>query len=459
MRSHRTEFATIARLAAPVIATQLATMMLGVVDNMMLGRLSVEALNASALGRLWVSGTWLLGMGLVFGIDPFVSQAHGAGDGKAAGVALQRGILVALLASLPIAISWCFTEELLVSWGQDPALSAEAERYALVQIPGLPFLLAFQALRQYLQGRGIVRPAMWVAIFANGFNAFWNWLLIYGHAGFGPFAPIPALGVVGAGIATGLTQVVMFALLLWIVVRWRLGEGAWTPWSRESFAARGLGRVIAVGTPIALQIGLEMWAFQIATLWAGEIGSNELAAHTIVLNLASLSFMIPLGISIGTATRVGNLIGAGEPRAAQHAAHVAFAMGAGAMAICALVFLVGRHALPLVYLEGNADSAAVLALCAQVLPIAAAFQMFDGLQVVGGGVLRGMGRTTPGAVINLLGYYALALPFASWLAFRMGHGLAGLWWGLSLGLATIALALVVWIVLRGPSRVRRRLES
>ena len=449
MNTYARELSAIARLSAPVVVTQVGTMMLGVVDNMMLGHVSVDALNASSLGRLWVIGTYLLGMGVVFGIDPFVSQAHGAGDGKGTAIALQRGLIVALLACIPLALSWFFTEEVLVYFGQRAALAGEAERYALAQLPGLPFLLAFGALRQYLQGRGIMRPAMWVALLANAINAFLNWILIFGHFG------MSAQGVVGAGIATGLTQIAMFFMLLSIVVRGRLSRGAWTPWSRQALDPRGIAKIIAVGSPVALQIGLEVWAFQIVTLWAGELGPVELAAHTIVLNLASLSFMIPLGISLGTSTRVGNLLGAGEPERAQRAASVAFGMGAAVMAVCALIFLAGRHALPLLYtVDPN-----VLALAARVLPIAAAFQLFDGLQVVGSGILRGMGRTLPGALINLLGYYALALPFAAWIAFQGGHGLVGLWWGLSLGLATIALSLVLWVARRGPRTVTQRVHG
>ena len=452
MTTHANEFSMIARLSTPVIVTQLSTMMLGVIDNVMLGHVSVEALNSSSLGRLWIIGTCMLGIGLVFGMDPFVSQAHGAGDGKGAGLALQRGLIVGLLAAIPIAVLWCFTEEALVFFNQDPQLAREAERYALAQLPGLPFLLAFHALRQYLQGRGIVRPAMWVAILGMGINALGNWVLIFGKLG------APALGVVGAGVATGATQIALFLMLLAVVRRARLAQGAWTPWSRESFSPRGIARVLAIGAPISLQIGLELWAFQIMTLWAGELGPTSLAAHTIVLNLASLSFMVPLGISIGTSTRVGNLLGAGDRYGAQRAAHAAFAMGGAVMLICALIFLVGRRALPALYIA-DPDSAAVLELASSVLPIAAAFQLFDGLQVVGGGILRGMGRTIPGAVINLVGYYILALPVAAAMCFGRGHGLQGLWWGLSLGLAAVAAALVLWIVFRGPKRVERRLRA
>lgn len=445
MTPFRTELLTIARLSLPVIVTQLATMMLGVVDNLMLGRLSVDALNASSLGRVWVMGTYLVAVGLVFGIDPFVSQAHGAGDGRAVGRALQRGLIIALAVSVPLAVLWCFTERVLVLFGQDPQLAQQAQRYALAQLPGLPFLLSFNALRQYLQGRGIVAPAMWVVLGANLVNALGNWILIFGKLG------APALGVVGAGVATGVTECAMFAMLLLVIVRGKLHESAWTPWSRESFAPAGLWAVIRVGAPVALTIGLEMWAFQIATLWSGRLGETSLAAHTIVLNLASVSFMVPLGISIGAAARIGNLIGAGRGEDAQKAAQVAFVMGASVMALSALVFLFGRHWLPAAYTSDGS----VLALAAAVLPIAAAFQLFDGLQVVGCGILRGMGRALPGALINLLGYYALALPFAFVFGLRGEHGLRGVWWGLSLGLAAVALSLIAWVSWRGPRTVGR----
>lgn len=445
MTPFRTELLTIARLSLPVIVTQLGTMTLGVVDNLMLGRLSVDALNASSLGRVWVMGTYLIAVGLVFGIDPFVSQAHGAGDGRAAGRALQRGLIIALGVSVPLAVLWCFTEPVLILFRQDPHLAEQAQRYALAQLPGLPFLLCFNALRQYLQGRGIVAPAMWVVLAANLVNALGNWILIFGKLG------APALGVVGAGVATGVTECAMFAMLLLLIVRGRLHESAWAPWSRESFAPAGLWAVIRVGAPVAVTIGLEMWAFQIATLWSGRLGETALAAHTIVLNLASVSFMVPLGISIGAAARIGNLIGAGRGEDAQKAAQVAFVMGASVMALSALAFLLARHWLPAAYTSDES----VLALSAAVLPIAAAFQLFDGLQVVGCGILRGMGRALPGALINLFGYYALALPFAYVFGLRGEHGLRGVWWGLSLGLAAVALSLIAWVSWRGPRTVRR----
>ncbi len=436
----------IATLALPVVGAQLASMTLNVVDLLMVGRVGVDALAAGSLGRLWIWGTMILGMGLVMGIDPLISQAHGARDRAALGLALQRGIVLALLASVPIGCLWLVTGPVLVAGGQDPALAPAATHYVLAQLPGLPAFLVFQVLRQYLQGRGIMWPALWVLVVGNVVNVVANWVLIFGRLGF------PALGLTGAGIATALVQVFVLVLLAAFVLKLRLHRGAWAGWSRAALDLRGLAPILGLALPVSVQLGLEMWAFQLATLMAGHLGTAELAAHTVVLNLASLSFMVPLGISIGAVTRVGNLIGAGRPAQAQRAAWAAFLLGGGVMAVAGLAFLLGRDTFARWYV----DDPQVLALSAAVLPVAAAFQLFDGTQVVGGGILRGMGRTRPAAVFNLVGYYGLALPLSWWLAFRRGAGLAGVWWGLALGLAVVAVALVVHVARRGPARAARR---
>ena len=431
-------------LAVPIVVTQVGTMMMGVVDMLMVGSVSREALAAAALGSVWTMGTLVIGMGLTLGIDPILTQAHGAGDGRAVGLALQRGLVVAGLASVPTALLWLLTGPALVLAGQDPVLAAMAHDYVVMQLPSVFGFLGFMVLRSYLQGRSIVAPAMWVTLIANVLNAMINWLLIFGELGF------PALGLRGAGIATGITRSLMLVGLAWWVWRAGLHRGAWTPWSRAALAPAGLLEIIRYGLPVGIQLGLEMWAFQAATLFAGWLGEVELAAHTIVINLASLSFMVPLGVAMAAVTRVGNLIGSGDRQGAQRAAWVALGVGAGVMVVSAISFVVLRNELPGQY---NAD-AAVVAMAAALLPIAGAFQIFDGIQVVGGGILRGMGRTRPAAVFNLLAYYVIGLPVAWWLAFETDMGVAGIWWGLTLGLMVVAVLLVAWVGIRGPLRAR-----
>jgi MATE family multidrug resistance protein len=406
----------------------------------MVGRIGVLPLNAVSLGRLWVMGTSMVGLGFVLGLDPIASQAHGARDRERLGEILLHGVAMALVVSVPLALLWLGTGPVLLAFGQDPATVALAARWVHVQIPALPFFMLFLVLRQYLQARGIVRPAMWISFGANAVNAGLNALLIYGLFG------LPRLEVVGAAIATAVTQVLMLVAMIWAFRRFRLQRGFRTVLRLRAVKPHGLAEIARLGAPIALQIALEYWAFAIASLWAGTLGAIELAAHSIVLNLASISYMVPLGVSAGASTRVGQRIGAGDAPGAERSAWIALALGGGVMLGFAVLFTAGRHWIPLAY----SGDVAVLTLAASLMPIVAAFELFDGLQVVGAGILRGMGETRPAALANFVGYYVLGLPLAGWLGRPDRLGLAGIWWGLALGLFVVAIFLVVRVRVRGP---------
>ncbi|MEM7516542.1 MAG: MATE family efflux transporter [Planctomycetota bacterium] len=437
------ELKSLLRLAWPVILANLGTMFLGVVDTLMVGRIDEAALSAVALGHVWTNGTLMIGMGVVMGIDPLISQAHSRGDPARLGRVLQRGILVGLAMSVLVALAWMFTEPFLILAKQDPALSKEAQRYVTAQIFSVPFYLVFVALRQFLSCREIMAPALWISFIANFFNAGANEVLIFGEFG------VPEMGIVGAGYATGLTRIFILLSMI-LIMRWgRLMKGAWVPWSAKSFRWKGLFEVIWQGLPVGAHMGLEIWAFALASLLAGKIGAEDpsvLAAHTVVLNCASVTFMMPLGIAIASVTRVGNLIGAERQEQAQLSAQVAFASGALIMTFAGILFWFLRNTLPSLYsLEGPAHALAV-----SIIPVAAAFQIFDGIQVVGAGILRGMGRTQISAWANLLGFWGLGLPLAWWLGLHTSAGLAGVWWGLALGLAVVAVLLVAYVMKFGP---------
>lgn len=429
----RAEVRAVVRLAVPAVVGQIALTLMGLVDTLMVARLGTEALAATALGAVWCFGSLLPAMGVLFGLDPIVAQAHGARDGATCGRALQHGLWVSLMLSVPIILLWLLTESVLRLAGQDPALSALAHDYALSQCFSAPFFLGFCALRQYLSGRGIVTPSTLVVIVANGVNVVLNWALIFGHLGF------DAHGVVGAGIATGLSRVFMCVALAALVFGARLHEEAWAPWEPLARAWTGIRALLAHGIPLGAQVGLEVWGFQLAALCAGRLGADSLAAHSIVLQVASFTFMVPFGISFAAATRVGNLIGAGRLADSRLAAWTSIALGAGFMCLSALGFLLLRHAVPRAF---DAEPE-VLLLAASIMPIAGAFQVFDGTQAVACGVLRGRGDTKPAAVFNLVGYYVLGIPLGWLLAFPLGMGLPGVWWGLVLGLASVAVLLVL----------------
>lgn len=435
MSTLRQELVGVARLSAPVVLVQLGLMTVGVVDTLMLGRVGVTELAASALANSWQWVFLSLGLGLVMGIEPLISQAHGAGDGDGAALALQRGIVVALLAGVPVALAMAATREGLLLLGQDPTVAELAGRYNMYKLPTAPGFLVYSALRQYLQARTLMAPATWVMWVGNALHVVLDWALIFGHLG------APALGIDGAAISSAITVAFLpLGLAAWVRV-FRLHAGAWRRWDRRVLSRAGLSQVARLGLPVGATLSLEASAFSLGTWMAGWLGRDALASHQIVLNMAALSFMVPLGISQGSAVRVGNLIGQGDAAGMRRAIQAALLLGVGVMTISATLMSLLRFQLPALY----TGDARVVALAAQILPLAAAFQLSDGTQVVAGGVLRGMGRPGAAALVNLVGYYAVALPLAYLLAFGSGLGLSGIWVALAAGLAVVALSLAFWV--------------
>jgi MATE family, multidrug efflux pump len=426
------ELRTIARLSIPVALSQLGMTAMAAVDTLLLGHVGIDELAACALGNVW-EWTWLcLGFGLVMGIEALISQAHGRGDGPATALALQRGILLAGIVSVPIALALVLTRQGLELLGQEPAVAALAGRYNLYKLPVVPCFLVYTALRQYLQGRTLMAPATIVMWLGNAVHLPLSLALIFGYG------PVPGLGIEGAALAESITFVLLVLGLIGWVHRHRLHRGAWRPWSRESFEVRGLLQAARLGLPVSMQIGFEAWAFSLAALMAGWIHRDALGSHQIALNLVVLSFMLPLGVSQAASTRVGNLIGAGDTSAMRQAVKASLLLGAGVMLLPALAFTLLRAELPRLY----SDEPGVVALATQLLPIAAAFQLFDGTQVVASAVLRGMGRPDGGAALSLVGYYVIALPLGYVLGLVLGLGLLGVWIGLAIGLVTVATSLV-----------------
>jgi MATE family multidrug resistance protein len=330
---------------------------------------------------------------------------------------------------------WLATESVLIGFGQDPELARLAATFVRAQIPSIPFFLCSTALSRYLQNREHVKQTVWVTLVANVVNALGAYALIYGHFG------APSLGILGAGIATNLTRIASALTLVAWTILFRLYEGAWQPWSRRALEGPGIWEIVALGVPIAIQTCSEMWAFAFSSFIAGPLGQAPLAAHGIVMQFASISFMVPLGISQATTIRVGNLLGARRSRAAWRAGWIGIAAGAAFMSLAAATFILGRDVLPLLITR----DAAVIAAAATILPIAGAFEIFDGTQAVACGMLRGMARPQPAAWMNLVGYWLIALPIGFWLCLHTAAGLPGLWTGLCLGLIVVAVGLVLWL--------------
>ena len=427
------------RLALPVVVVQVGLMFMGVVDALMVGRVSAEALAAAALGNLYFYGVSIFGVGLLMALDPIVAQAVGAKDEPAIARGVQRALAVALgLSAVTTALLW-YAGPVLALLDQPEHIVPMAAAYARAVAPAmLPFYL-FVVLRQTLQAKHRLKAIVAVVILANLVNLGLNWVFVFGHFG------APALGVVGSGISTAIARWLMPFLLL--AFAWRDVVPHLHPWRRDALRWAPLSRTIALGTPIGLQMEMEYGVFAVAGLMTGWMGTAQLAGHQVALNLASLAFMVPMGVSSAAAVLVGNAVGRGDTAEARRAAWAAVTCGVAFMSASALVMLSFPGLLARIY----SSDAGVVAVAAALLPIAGVFQVFDGLQVVSIGILRGAGDTRTPMIVNLLGYWALGLPVSWLLGLRLQQGPQGVWWGLTVGLAVVSLILAL--------RVRAKLSS
>ena len=436
-QSLQAEIARLLELGIPAAGTQLAFMLLGVVDTAMLGHFDAHALAAAGIGNMWHWAITSLAFGLVLGVEAIISQGFGRGDSQAVALGLQRGLLVAAISSVPVCIVQALAEPALLALGQIPEVAQDAGWYCILRLPSVPGFLFYIALRIYLQGRGIVWPAFWISLLANVSNVALNWILIYGNWG------APELGLAGAAIASSITSLSLpLGLFLWAKYA-RLFDGYSRAWDSRSFSVKGLKQVFSLGLPIGIQSALEGWAFAGASGIAGWLGITALASYQITLNVAALLFMVPLGLSIGASTRVGNLLGAGDVAGARQSMAVSFGVAAAWSLVSGASLLLLGAFVPALFTDDVAVTQAVLAS----LPAVAGFQLFDATQAVGGGLLRAMGRPHAGAVINALGFFAVALPLGYYWGVKQGGGIEALWLSLACGLGLVAVGVGIWVAI------------
>jgi MATE family multidrug resistance protein len=423
-------------LAAPVVMAELGWVTMGIVDTIMVGPLGASAIGAVGLSSMLFFGVAVFAIGLLLGLDPLVSQAFGARRLDECHRWLVDGVWLSALTTPAMVAILLAMNATLHLWGLPPEVLALSRPYLGILTWGLAPLLLYVAFRRYLQAMNLVRPVMFALVAANLVNAFANWVLIYGHFG------VPAMGVPGSAIATLAARIFMAAWLLVAILR---HEAHVTPRLSDTPLAIDLvrlGRLFRLGFPAAGQAVFEVGVFSAATALAGRVSADALAAHQIALNLASFTFMIPLGVASAAAVRVGQAVGRRDSQGAATAGWTAIAIGGGFMATAALVFLVTPR--PLIRMF--TDDPAVLEVGVKLLFVAAVFQLFDGVQGVTTGALRGLGNTRTAMLWNLVGHWLVGLPLGYVLCFRLGLGVVGLWWGLSLGLIICGVALLfVWI--------------
>lgn len=445
----RAEFRALGALAGPLVVTQLSQMGMGVADAMMAARVSAADLSGVTLGGNLLWPAMLLMMGIVMAVTPSVSQLHGAGRIAEAGAVVRQALWIAVAGGIALMLLLRNVEPAYRLLGVDARAIPIAADYLRAISFGLVPWLAYIALRCLGEGMSWTRPAMVIGICALSVKVPLNVLFIYGEERLG----IPALGGVGCGYATSITMSLVFCAMAAVAALSRLGRSnvfAAFSWPQPA----QIGRLLRLGVPIGFAIFLEVSFFAGATLIIGRIGVDAVAGHQVAFNIASVSFMVPLAISMASTVRVGFNVGANDPEAARRAAFVALGVTVAWGAVVAAAMLALRHALVGLY----SSESAVVELAAGLLAIGAVFQVFDAAQAAAMGTLRGYKDTRAPMWIAFAGYWVLGLPLGAALCFGVHalpeFGPAGIWWGLVAGLAAVSTALVARLASVSGQRVR-----
>ena len=426
----------------PVVAVDLGLMMMGTVDTMFVGRLpenAASAVAAVAIGHTYYWVTVVVGFGILFALDPLITQAVGANDEPAITRAVQRGFLIAAVLAVVTGMMLLPGEAVLRFLRQPPEIIPNAAAFVRASVGGIFPLYAFIVIRILLQAHHRTAPLVIAIVAANVVNAALNYVFVFGKFG------VPAMGPVGSGWASTCARWVLLVTI--VAIAWRDIARRVRPWRRDAFAIKPLARIFAIGIPIFIQYELEVNAFAVVAVMMGWIGTTAMAGHQISINLAALTFMVPLGISAAGAIQVGRAVGAGDHAGVRRAAGAALAIGVAFMSITAIAML----AIPRVLARAYTAEEAVLATAVMLLPLAGLFQVFDGIQVVAVGILRGTGDTRTPMIINVLGFWCLGVPVSAYLGMRTSLGARGLWIGFVVGLAAVAVLLLL--------RVRYRLRQ
>ena len=421
------------RLALPVIAAEIGWISMGLVDTVMVGPLGPSAIGAVGTGSILYMAVMVVGFGTLYALDTFVAQSFGAGRVDECHRWLFAGIQVAVIMTVVLTALSVALIAALPLFGLHPDVLALIRPYMVHLLWSTPALLAYAVCRRYLQAMHVVRPVMYGLILANLVNVGTNWALIYGHLG------IPALGVVGAAYATVLSRVALVAFLWRVIVYRERTNPSGLHDVPFAFDSTRVWRILRLGAPAAAQIVLEVGIFAAASALAARIAPAAVAAHQIVMNVVGLIFMVPLGFSSAAAVRVGHAIGRGDAHGAQVAGWVALGLATATMASSAALLTAWPGGLVRLF----TTDPEVIRIGVGLLLVAAVFQLFDGVQVVATGALRGIGDTHTPMIVNLVGHWFLGLPTAYYLCFHYGWGVQGLWIGLAFGLIVTGVVLLV----------------
>jgi len=429
----RTEVGRTLHLAWPLVVGQLASVLMGFVDTVMAGRLSAEALASVAAGAAIWHTVMLAGLGVLLAVPPSVAHLDGADERDKIGPLVRQALWIAMALSLVAVVVYLGAGALLEALAVDPALHRTILGYLGALTWGAPAMYAFLTLRFLCEGMAISRPVMYFGFVGLAVNVVANYGLIYGHWG------LPRLGAVGCGYATALVWwIELVGLVVYIGRHARLAPlRVFEGWEWPQLAQ--LVPLLRLGAPIGFSFFVEVSMFAGVALLMGSISAVAVAGHQIAINVASTTFMLPLGISLATTVRVGNALGRGDGPGVRRAGWTGIWLALGVQVLSALVLVSVPRLIAGIY----SDDEAVLAIAVQLLLMAAIFQLSDGLQVSCAGALRGLRDSRGPMIVTVISYWLIGLPIGYWLCFHRDYGPRGLWVGIIGGL-TVAGLLLAW---------------
>ena len=427
----RAEFRETARLAAPLVLGQLSAIGMNVVDTLLAGHYNAPTLAAVAVGTSVWSLAIVTAIGVMLALPPSVAQLAGAGERERIGTLFRQSLWLALALGSVLFVGARHAEPLLRALGIDAAIIADTQKFLGAISWGAPALTGYFALRGFSEGLALTRPTMYFGFLGLVLLAPIGYVLMYGAFG------LHARGAQGSGMATAL--VLWLQLLAFATYIARRGHYVrFAPFTHFEWPQPELiFSLLRLGVPMGISLFMEASLFIVAALLIGSLGAQAVAGHQIAINVASVAFMLPLGVAMATTVRVGRAVGAGDHEKVRYAGYIGIAMSLATQTLSCTLMALFPHAIAAAY---TAD-AEVAAFAAQLLLLAAIFQFSDGIQVTASGALRGLKDTTAPMAITTFAYWGIGMPVGWWLAFRAGWGARGMWIGMIAGL-TVAAALL-----------------
>ncbi len=442
LQRYTQEFRFNIRLAVPVILGMLGHTFVSFADNIMVGQLGTAELAAVSLGNSFVFIAMSLGIGFSTAITPLVAEADGASDKAAAKSALKHGLVLCTFLGLGLFGLIQLGKPLLYLMDQPPEVVELSIPYLDLVAFSLVPLVIFQAYKQFSEGLSQTKYPMYATIVANVVNILLNYLLIFGTLGF------PKLGITGAAIGTLVSRIIMLIMLWYLLDKKKKFHDYVTGLNFKKIEKKVMAKIINLGFPSALQMFFEVAIFTAAIWLSGVLGKNPQAANQIALNLSSMTFMFGMGLGVAAMIRVGNQKGLKNFTELRRIAQSIFVLTFMLQVIFALLFLMGRHWFPTIYLDVNdfanqMDNMEVILLASQLLLVAAFFQISDGLQVVILGALRGLQDVKVPTFITFIAYWLIGFPISYYLGLYTELKSIGIWIGLLSGLSASAIMLYI----------------